>query len=396
MPNVAASRYTFLACCESVHTLHMRRGAQISLAVVACVAVVGCGSSSADHTKVDRTTTASELFARDVSKIQSTIDHAVDTDVVPGIVVFVRRGDRTKLFASGLAVKSPREKMTAQHRFRIASISKPMVATVVLQLVDEGKLSLDDTVSKWLPDLVPGGDSITVEQLLNHSSGLVDYADIPRAQSWYMRGAAVTPKSLVALAVAKPPLFKPGRGAQYSSTNYVVLGLIVERVTGGSLDAALRQRIFDRLHMDATTFDREHTMTKPVAHGYDYGSDVTTADLSVSWAGGGVVSTASDVATFFRALLGGRLLPDELLDKMKSEVTKPFGAGASLTYGLGLMKRRTNCGPEWGHIGELPGFRTTASSLTNADRQVVILTNTGTDSVELLFGTVTETALCST
>jgi D-alanyl-D-alanine carboxypeptidase len=148
--------------------------------------------------------------------------------------------------------------------------------------------------------------------------------------------------------------------------------------------------------MDATSFDRAHTMIKPVVHGYDYGSDVTSTDMSYNWAGSGVISTAADVATFFRALLGRRLLPDELLEKMKSNLTEPFGAGVAVGYGLGLMKLRTNCGPSWGHTGLLFGFQTTASTLSGGDRQVVILTNTGTDSVQLLFGTVTETALCST
>lgn len=198
--------------------------------------------------------------------------------------------------------------MTPDERFRIASITTSFVATVVLRLVGEGKLSLSDNVEKLLPGLVPHGDGITVRQLLNHTSGIYDYEQDARLLTSYLNGNlgyTWTPRRLVALAVSHRPLFKPGARWSYSNTNYVILGLIVEAVTKSKLAEQLSRRILQPLGLKATRLGANANMGSPAAHGYYRRQDVTRLNFSFAWAAGSMVSTAGDVAHFYRARARG-------------------------------------------------------------------------------------------
>src|SRR5262245_50277019 len=166
----------------------------------------------------------------------------VVSDGVPGAILLVRDGDRTVRLTSGSARLAPRVRMEPNDRFRAGSITKSFVSTVVLELVGEGKLALSDTVERRLPGLVPNGDHITVRQLLNHTSGLYNYTDDPdllRALTNLSSDRVFKPEELLAMATSHPPLFKPGARWSYSNTNYIVLGLIVEAVTGKPLEQEL-------------------------------------------------------------------------------------------------------------------------------------------------------------
>ena len=232
--------------------------------------------------------------------------------------------------------------MRPDDRFRIASITKSFVATVVLQLVGEGKLSLSDTVEKFLPGLVPNGDKITVRQLLNHTSGLYDYESDPRLFAPYLSGNlgyTWTPRRLVALAVSHGPLFRPGARWSYSNTNYVIAGLIIEAVTKDKLAGELSRRIIGPLGLKATRLGADQHMGSPAAHGYYKGQDVTGLNFSFAWGAGSMVSTAGEVARFFQALLGGKLLHPQQLKQMEATVT-----GAAGNYGLGLWEQPQTCG----------------------------------------------------
>ena len=178
---------------------------------------------------------------------------------VPGALVLVRDGDRTIRLAAGYGNLAERTPIRATDRFRIGSETKTFVATVVLQLVGERKLSLADTVEHWLPRLVPGGETITIRQLLSHTSGLFDYAEDKVFERQLDNPMKVwTPRQLVAIATAHAPLFTPGARWSYSNTDYILLGLIVAKATGNPLGRELRQRIFTPLRLRATSFD-----TKP-------------------------------------------------------------------------------------------------------------------------------------
>ena len=169
----------------------------------------------------------------------------------------IRDKNRTVSIASGLGNVDEQTPMRPGDRFRIASHTKTYVATVVLQLVSEGKLRLDDTVEQWLPGLVPNGDEITIRQLLNMTSGLFDYEQDPRVFAPYINGDLGyhwSPLELVQIAVSHEPLFEPGATQSYSNTGYILAGLIIEAATGNTLRGELSHRIFRPLDLRATSF----------------------------------------------------------------------------------------------------------------------------------------------
>ena len=261
----------------------------------------------------------------------------------PGAVLLVRDGARTQRMAAGLADVARERPMRPDDRLRIASLTKTYTATVVLQLVAERRLSLDDTVESRLPGLVPNGGAITIRQLLNHTSGLFDHEADERVLAPYLAGnfGHFWPaRTLVEIAVSHPPLFAPGARHSYSNTNYVLLGLVVEAVTGKPIGRELRRRIFGPLGLRATEYPTTPRIAGRHAHGYlvveqPPAVDVTGISPSLSHAAGAIVSNVTEVARFYRALLAGRLLRPGLLEAMKtlqprrSRPTSPGSATAS-------------------------------------------------------------------
>jgi D-alanyl-D-alanine carboxypeptidase len=294
---------------------------------------------------------------------------------VPGGLVLVRDGDHTESAAAGLADVSTHRAVEPGDRFRIGSVTKTFVATVVLQLVAEGKLRLDEPLGRRLPGLLPDGGRITVRDLLAHRSGLVDVADDPTV----LAGPRSTwpARRLIALAAKSPRTSAPGAAFRYSSTNYLVLGLLVERVTGRGIAAELERRIIAPLGLHDTSYVPSRIAGTHV-HGYSFPSHqgivdatATPEDLerrSAVWAGaaGDLVSTAPDLARFFSALLGGRLLPAAQLREMETIRNR---------YGLGLNVFATPCGRAWGHTGNLNGLLTIAWSTRDGRRQLVVAAN---------------------
>jgi D-alanyl-D-alanine carboxypeptidase len=293
----------------------------------------------------------------------------------PGALALVREGERTQTFASGFADVDARVKLRGGERFRVGSVTKTFVATLVLQLAAEHRVSLDDPVERRLPGLLADGGRITIRDLLAHRSGLADVAD----DAEVLNGSRSdwSPRRLVALAARRPRTAPPGGAFRYSSTNYLVLGLVAERVTGRSLASELARRIFRPLGLSGTTFTPGRLQGAHV-HGYRLVSHQGVVDpaagprdleaQSARWPGasGAVVSTADDVARFLAALLGGRLLPPEQLAAM--ETIRP-------RYGLGLAVYRTRCGLAWGHTGNLNGVLTIAWSTRDGRRQAVVVAN---------------------
>ncbi len=308
------------------------------------------------------------------TKLEQALDGVVAAGV-PGAVLLVRDGDRTIRLASGYGNVNSRTKMRTADRFRVGSITKTFVATVVLQLVNERKLALRHTVERELPGVVPNGKRITLRQLLGHTSGLFDYGGDQKFVAAAFRDPlrVWTPREIVAIATAHKPRFAPGVRWSYSDTNYYVLGLIVEAVTGHSLAQELRQRILLPLHLRATSLDSAPRIAGRHAHGYFLAPlvDVTVGSPSVQWAAGALVSNVDDIARFYRALLAGRLLPPPLLHAMETVATPAPG----FSYGLGLEKRRNGCGAIWGHDGGSPGYVATALNSKDGRRQVVVLVN---------------------
>jgi D-alanyl-D-alanine carboxypeptidase len=311
------------------------------------------------------------------SPLQKNIDALVQAGV-PGVIALVEDGGRTVRLVSGFARVSPREAMNPVDRFRVGSITKSFVATVLLQLVGERKLTLDDSLEHWLPGLVPNGRAITIRELLQHTSGVYDYTNDAAFRTAVLANPlrVWTPSQLVKVAVSHRPLFAPGRRWSYSNTNYVLAGLVLEAVTHRTVADELRDRIFRPLRLHGTSFPVGPTISGPRAHGYlFYGTplvrDTSYVSASAAWAAGAIVSTVDDVSTFYRSLLGGRLLRPALLAKMESTIDTGNGNG----YGLGLLELRTDCGRMFGHDGDFPGYASEAFTSPDGKRQLVLFMN---------------------
>ena len=245
-------------------------------------------------------------------------------------------------------------------------------------------------------------------QLLQHTSGLFDYAADPATFQPFAThpNYSWNPRELVAIASKHTPNFAPGKGWGYSNTNYVLLGLIVEAATGNPIGIELERRIFRPLHLWATTFDTDGNFgnrssgrrTARFAHGYSTigGHVIDATDLNPSWgyAAGAITSTADDLATFYGALMRGKLVSKASLRAMTTTV--PLSSTAA--YGLGLLQVKTSCGSFWGHDGGTFGY--TSNVFVSADGQhvAILLVNRGrlTARQQQAFTHLAEQAACDT
>ncbi|MQY05111.1 serine hydrolase domain-containing protein [Actinomadura macrotermitis] len=322
--------------------------------------------------------------------LQQAADKLV-ADGAPGVIVLSRRGRHVSHVTAGVADKATGRPMDARLRFRIASVSKTFTATVVLQLVAEHRLSLDDTVDRWLPGLVPG--RITVRRLLQHTSGLGEYALDERIQTQPQRDW--TPRELVGIALEQPR-FTDG-GWHYSNANYILLGMIVEKATGRSYTAELNRRLIGPLGLRHTSMPATSAFPGPYVHGYwgGYGDVSTVVSPSSGWTSGGMISTVDDVARFHRALFAGRLLPRAQQRQLTATIPV-VDEGRAEDYGLGVYKVRLSCGDAWGHDGGWPGYRTW--TYTRPGRQAVVTYNENAVDADPRFqkdlAALTEKALC--
>ncbi|MEU5977635.1 serine hydrolase domain-containing protein [Streptomyces sp. NPDC047315] len=271
--------------------------------------------------------------------------------------------------------------------FRMASTSKTLIATVVLQLEAERRLSLDDTVDQWLPGVVRGngndGSKITIRHLLQHTSGIHD--DLPgytTPEEYYQQRYDLhTPEQLVARAMAHAPDFPPGERWKYSNTGYVLLGMLIEKATGRPAHQQIEDRVLRPLDLDQTHWmGTSPTLPHPHARAYqlfgpgsrvDVTRQIPVAPEKLSW-----VTTTRDVNDLFRALLSGRLLPARQLAEMKRTVpvdkeTEQMWPGGR--YGLGLVERPLTCGGTyWSHEGGDGGY-VTLNGVTEDGRQSAVV-----------------------
>ena len=306
---------------------------------------------------------------------------AVERDGVPGVLGEADDGAGRWTGTAGVGdTRTHRARLPEEH-FRIGSLTKPFVATVLLQLEAEGEIRLDDPVGRWLKNLPLGpygaafgrqDQVLTVRQLLDHTSGIADYTTAPGLRGLYygsgfLSGRARThsPRALATAALRQPRLFAPGDGWSYSNTNYVLAGMLVERVTGRSYAEEIERRVIRPLGLRDTSLPGT-SVRVPGPHGRAYSRlngdapgarahDVTALNPSLAGASGEMISSTRDLTRFVRELLRGRLLPPRQLAAMKDTV--PSGAGGD-RYGLGLTSRALSCGiTVWGHEGTIHGSR---------------------------------------
>jgi D-alanyl-D-alanine carboxypeptidase len=359
---------TFTSIPTSSHRArsHRRAARAGAVTVAALLLAAGCGSAPDDATPVPV----------DRAEFQTKLDQLVQLGV-PGVVVMVKDGSESATITAGVSDLEAATPMDAGATFRIASLTKPYTATVVLQLVQEGTLTLDDTVEQWLPGIITNGDTITIRELLHHTSGVADYFDDPTVLQPYLEGNyeyVWTPQQLIEIADELGATSEPGTEMQYSNTNYAIVGLVVEAATGHTLGAEMQTRIFDTLHLDHTTFAVDTTLDPQLARGYLMSDDEpidVTGVYPFPWGAGNIVSDAADAATFSRALMAGDLLePAMLTEMMPSTDDTLHGVG----YGLGLMSWKLPCGTAYGHDGGFAGY-SSRSLVLDSGRQMVILAN---------------------
>ena len=256
---------------------------------------------------------------------------------------------------------------------RIGSNTKTFVAVVVMQMVQEGKVGLDEPIETYLPGLIKGegidGSRITVRQLLQHTSGLPEYTDTTPGSGdiFQVKDHYIPPRDLLDTALGKPAQFEPGAQWKYTNTNYLVLGMLVERVSQRPVGEQIDERIVKKLGLSHTYFpapgDRSIKGTHP--QGYHLSAegkleDITEMDPVWGWAAGAMVSTPSELNTFFQAVFDGRLLTQSSIDEMKNgAVDASSYLGPGTVYGLGLIGRSLSCGgTSWGHGGTIHGYQT--------------------------------------
>jgi len=356
-----------------------------TLALAVCLAATAQpGAAPASRTPEAVGSVHSDPIAQE---LQAALDDVVAAGA-SGVTLRVDDGERTYRLASGQSRLRPPQRMRPEANIRVGSITKTFVSTVALQLVGEGRLSLDDTVEQWQPGLIPGGAQITVRQLLNHTSGLFNYTDDDAFIAEVLTHPlnAYTPQQIITLANSYPPRFPPGRSWSYSNTNYIVAGLILQEVTHQSMSQLIQLRITRPLRLRHTYLpDSSPDIQGYHAHGYfppaltgEGYLDVTRLSPTVAWAAGALVSNVDDLRRFFGALLGGQLLREAQLAEMKDLIP----VEDEHSYGLGLYRTETACGPVWGHDGSIPGYETIARNDETGRRGIALGLPTDADADE--------------
>ncbi len=351
----------------SVRTKHaaLVAGTAVALSVALVAPAVAAGTAGADH-----------------GATRKAIEAAVAAGV-PGVTVTAKDAKGTWSATAGVGNLRTGKPRSADDRYRVGSITKTFVATVLLQLEAEGRLSLDDTVDRWLPGVVEGnghdGSRVTLRQLLNHTSGIFNYtADDDFVRTYFLKEGFFehrydtrTPEELVAVAMAHEPDFEPGTSWNYSNTNYVLAGMVIEKVTGRPYGTEIRERLVKPLKLTATSVpgtrvtvpgpsSRAYSKLAETVTGPTY--DVTRLNPSLAYAAGEMISDSKDLNRFYTALLRGKVLPREQLNEM----TTTIPVDEAHSYGLGLMRTELSCGVGvWGHGGGIHG--SLSEALTTKD-----------------------------
>jgi D-alanyl-D-alanine carboxypeptidase len=377
----------------------------VSFAVVlpACTADAGAPSASPAETPTAQPAVLSTPLDR--AALTAAFEELAVNMRVPGGAMLIRTPDQELTATYGTTALGGTVPVTLDDHIRVGSNTKPWMATVILQLAQEGKIALDDPVSKYRPE-VPGGDDITIEQLLNMRSGLFNYTetyavlhenDLNPQRVW-------SAEELVAIATALPPYSGPGAGFHYSNTNYILLGMIAEQIEQKSLSEIFAKRMFEPLGLTETSYPAsdDASLPAPFSRGYMYTDNVRTittfelpadlqaevdagtllpndqTDANPSWAGaaGAGISTIGDLATAVEAMVGGGLLePDMQEMRLRSGI--PPAPGAPSAYGWGLIESATGF---YEHGGLINGYNSHVGYDPVNEVTVVVWTNLSTDA----------------
>ncbi|MGW6709557.1 serine hydrolase domain-containing protein [Streptomyces sp. NPDC054956] len=323
----------------------------------------------------------------------------------PGAMARFTGPDGVQSRVEGVRDRTTGAAMDPKARFRIGSVTKTFSTVVLLQLVDEGKIELDRPVNNYLPGLLPD-DRITVRHLLTHRSGLADYTNamfdqtVPGFEA--VRNKVFTYEELVGLSLAEPRTTEPGVAYKYSNTNFVVVGMLIEKATGKPVSKAYEKRIIKPLKLKNTSYVHPETAIKGLhANGYLHPDEagaplVDSTEQTVSWAqsAGAMISNAADLSTFMSSLVGGKLLRPGTLDAMLTMT--PTDTTNTRFYGLGLRRYDLSCGTQvYGHTGTVQGFYTYAFTTRDGSRSLSAMANTSNrGQANTALGGTLEAAFC--
>lgn len=316
-------------------------------------------------------------------KLQQSLDRAVNQLKIPGAVMYISGNKGTWIGASGFSELESKTPMKPNDQFGLASSSKTFVAVAVLQLVEKGKLDLDTAINNYLPQDVsqniPYSNEITVRQLLNHTSGVVNYyddkfnqltKDRSRSQIW-------TATEAIKLIYGRQPQFPPGKKYDYCDSNYLLLDIIVEQTTGTSLAEVIRKQILNPLDLKNTFTELRESNSKPIVTGYSQKDKKTLVNHKYLNEGnglgdGGLIANASDTGKFLHALLAEKTL---LSSPMLEEMLEFVAVEKDNDYGLGIASFQTRFGQGIGHSGWSYGFVSLMLYFPDKDMTVVVLAN---------------------
>jgi D-alanyl-D-alanine carboxypeptidase len=310
--------------------------------------------------------------------IDAALGKAFEASKAPGVVVGIWiPGEGSYVATRGVSDTKTGQPIRIEDHFRIGSITKTFTATLLLILADEKRLGLDDPVSKYVA-WVPNGDRITLRMLADMTSGLHNYTEddawVKTAFSDFKR--VWTPRELVDVGIKHPPDFPPGKGWHYSNTNYVLLGMILERVTGKKIQDSFDEKLFKPLKLEQTSWPVGATLPKPYAHGTtvqtldDKLDDATHRNPSWAFTAGELVSTMADLRTWVVSYATGSLVSPEMQKQRLAWMTMPPNS-PERAYGIGI-----GIDHGWlGHTGELPGYNCSAFYLPDKKAVIVVMVN---------------------
>ncbi|MBJ7961002.1 serine hydrolase [Bacillus mycoides] len=338
--------------------------------------------------KAEPTQSVSSSLQSSTQRDRNSVKQAVRDTLqlgFPGVLAKTSEGGKTWSYAAGVANLSSKKPMKTDFRFRIGSVTKTFTATVVLQLAEENSLNLDDSIEKWLPGVIHGNGyddkQITIRQLLNHTSGIAEYT---RSKGFNLMDTkkSYRAEELVKMGISMPPDFTPGKSWSYSNTGYVLLGILIETVTGNSYAEEIENRIIEPLELSNTFLPGNSSVIPGTKHARGYiqldgasePKDVTYYNPSMGSSAGDMISTADDLNKFFSYLLGGKLLKEQQLKQMLTTV--PTGEAALGRYGLGIYETKLPNGVSiWGHGGSIPGFVTFAGGTLGGKHTLAVNLN---------------------
>jgi D-alanyl-D-alanine carboxypeptidase len=381
----------FLAC-----GVHQRRLVGLVLIALAALLVSSCGggSDSQEDSVADTTTAGGGREQASEADLDAALEKSFEESGAPGVVAAVQTPEQTWIRALGVADRTSEEPMMPDVHHRIGSVTKTFTISLLLQAEAEELLSLDDTIDQYVEG-VPNGEDITLRQMTDMTSGIANYTEDEQWQDEQVSDPyrVWKPEELAQVGIEDSPLFDPGTEWHYSNTNTVLLGLILEQVTGETIGQLYRERIIEPLDLQGTSFPDQADSSLPDPHAQGYtlegqstGEPMDATDWSPSeaWVAGSMISTAEDLLAYGRLLgsTGEGLLPPEQqaqrLDSFISDLpplNQPPLSG-DLAYGLGLSNDHG-----WiGHNGEIPGYNTYLFYHPELDATVVVEVNSDIDS----------------